>query len=1147
MTNNVINNSDLTKRRHQLNTVTQRGLRRMEEGKTKLPNGIAEAAKFVSWAKDFIGEAVKASPEASMVWAGVCIVIPLLTKPVIADEENRDGFTYVTTRMRYYVALEPLLLQLSRDPASVKSAPADLFADPFDELKKQIVGLYRHILDFQFRSILRFYRKWYKNYGQDLNPFSGEDWAETTKTIITLEETVRRDFEQINSLATRNELGNLNTEAKILSSYMQQLLSVAEEQLGVHKEHLNIAVEQLKIQEQIIEKLSTREEQQCFQLFRLTKDNKDDSYEWYKGRVEDRVEGTCQWFLNHQNFKSWLNEDMGILLTSADPGCGKSVLAKYLIDCVLPQSATVCYFFFKDQDQNTIQQALCALLHQLFSYKPSLIRHAMPEYSKSGTGLMNVTTSLWEILENAGADPEAGPVIFVLDALDECIESDFKGLMRMLKNHLHNPKAKSSKVKFLLTSRPYDSITSEFQDLVKTFPYIRIPGEDKSDDIGREVNCVIKHRVNQLAKKTGLSPEIKSHLEQRLLEIPHRTYLWVYLVFDYLESDGFKKTNRGIDLAISTLPESVNGAYEKILSRSRDRKMVRKALSIVLAATRPLTLAEMNIAVNIDASEKIDLEREEDFQGNLRHWCGLFISVYHGKVYFLHQTAREFLLSKLSTRTATLKETSTHKATPEVPIYWHNSISLREAHSVIAESCIVYLEFINSGMVVLPDKNGMPVASKYMVNDDFLKYSAINWTTHFRGACISDDEPIIHSVLNICNADLKSASVWFKMFWENTEYESCPTFTTILIAAYSGLEGIVKLLLEKGADIESKEDGEGWTALLVASKNGYETIVKLLLEKGADIESKDKWSRTALLIASENSHETIVKLLLEKGADIESKDKWSRTALLIASENGYETIVKLLLEKGADIESKDYDEGRTALSIASKNGDETIVKLLLEKGADIESKDNKGRTALLIASKNGDETIVKLLLEKGADIESKDNRGQTALSLASQNGYEIIVKLLLEKGADIESKEDGEGWTALLIASQNGDETIVKLLLEKGADIESKEDGEGWTALLIASQNGDETIVKLLLEKGADIESKDNKGRTALLIASENGDETIVKLLLEKGADIESKDNECCTALWYASRNRNQDTCEILLEKGAKPLSIEERKDLGLS
>ncbi|KAK7409434.1 hypothetical protein QQX98_008395 [Neonectria punicea] len=57
-----------------------------------------------------------------------------------------------------------------------------------------------------------------------------------------------------------------------------------------------------------------------------------------------------------------------------------------------------------------------------------------------------------------------------------------------------------------------------------------------------------------------------------------------------------------------------------------------------------------------------------------------------------------------------------------------------------------------------------------------------------------------------------------------------------LRAAESGHEGIVKLLLEKGANVEAKDD-YGWTPLLWAAENGHEGIVKLLLEKGADIEA----------------------------------------------------------------------------------------------------------------------------------------------------------------------------------------------------------------------------------------------------------------------------------------------------------------------
>jgi len=43
--------------------------------------------------------------------------------------------------------------------------------------------------------------------------------------------------------------------------------------------------------------------------------------------------------------------------------------------------------------------------------------------------------------------------------------------------------------------------------------------------------------------------------------------------------------------------------------------------------------------------------------------------------------------------------------------------------------------------------------------------------------------------------------------------------------------------------------------------------VKLLLEKGAELETKDEYyGRTPLSWAAENGHEAVVKLLLEKGA-----------------------------------------------------------------------------------------------------------------------------------------------------------------------------------------------------------------------------------------------------------------------------------------
>ena len=61
----------------------------------------------------------------------------------------------------------------------------------------------------------------------------------------------------------------------------------------------------------------------------------------------------------------------------------------------------------------------------------------MEQFSNNKENLINMTNSLWTILKNAVQDSQAGHVIVVLDALDECAKLEFKGLMRNVENQCH--------------------------------------------------------------------------------------------------------------------------------------------------------------------------------------------------------------------------------------------------------------------------------------------------------------------------------------------------------------------------------------------------------------------------------------------------------------------------------------------------------------------------------------------------------------------------------------------------------------------------------------------------------------------------------------------------------------------------------------
>ncbi|KAF4154399.1 hypothetical protein CNMCM6069_009417 [Aspergillus lentulus] len=264
--------------------------------------------------------------------------------------------------------------------------------------------------------------------------------------------------------------------------------------------------------------------------------------------------------------------------------------------------------------------------------------------------------------------------------------------------------------------------------------------------------------------------------------------------------------------------------------------------------------------------------------------------------------------------------------------------------------------------------------------------------------------------------------------------------TGLHLAAYFGLEGAVNTLLSEevattiqttdgsalpGARLELKDSFQ-CTPLSWAAVKGHEALVKQLLDKGADIDTRNRSGETPLSEAAANGHEAVVKQLLDKGADTDLKDEDGRTPLSWAAEYGHEAVVKQLLDKGADTDLKDED-GRTPLTWAARGGHEAVVKHLLQKGADPDLKDKYGQTPLSWAAENGHEVVVKQLLDKGASPDLRDNYGRTPVSWAAANGHEEVVKQLLDKGADIGIREE-DGQTPLSRAAEGGHKEVVKQL-----------------------------------------------------------------------------------------------------------------------
>jgi ankyrin repeat protein len=74
---------------------------------------------------------------------------------------------------------------------------------------------------------------------------------------------------------------------------------------------------------------------------------------------------------------------------------------------------------------------------------------------------------------------------------------------------------------------------------------------------------------------------------------------------------------------------------------------------------------------------------------------------------------------------------------------------------------------------------------------------------------------------------------------------------------------VVRLLIEHGADPNTRASRSGFAPLHRASENRRFEVVRLLIEHGANVEVQDKYGRTPLNIASGDQREKILELLLE--------------------------------------------------------------------------------------------------------------------------------------------------------------------------------------------------------------------------------------------------------------------------------------------
>jgi ankyrin repeat protein len=213
-------------------------------------------------------------------------------------------------------------------------------------------------------------------------------------------------------------------------------------------------------------------------------------------------------------------------------------------------------------------------------------------------------------------------------------------------------------------------------------------------------------------------------------------------------------------------------------------------------------------------------------------------------------------------------------------------------------------------------------------------------------------------------------------------------------AVYGGQPEIVKLLLERGANVNAVDGnagGRGETALHYAARSDAKSaaeIVALLLGSGAAVNVQDQAGNTPLMSAL--NHREIALMLLAQGADVNLRDTGGNTALMYAAARHLPGMIQILMKHGADINAQN-NAGTTALmntagAIDSVDDPET-VQAMLDSGAPCNHSNHDGYTALMYAAEQGLNGAVRVLMAAGADTGKRNKDGKTALQLANGNHH----------------------------------------------------------------------------------------------------------------------------------------------------------------
>ena len=388
---------------------------------------------------------------------------------------------------------------------------------------------------------------------------------------------------------------------------------------------------------------------------------------------DTRMSGTCEWFSTKTSYLKWntfTSEAPSVLWVTGKPAAGKTVLAGYAIGELQKLNADCSYFFFKygNKSKSRLSACLRSLAFQMACMNTQA-RETLLELHRDGFKFdKDNERTVWRTLFSCGILRTKMPEHFwVIDALDEC--TNFASLLDPMLAKLDQ----SIPLRILITSRETPKLDHHFLSLGShRFHRETISTADTLPDI----KLVVELKAKSVLLKDDRD---RAALVETILKKAEGSFLWTVLVLSELSNSYGEQE---IKEALENMPREMEPLYRRTLEMMTQatggKKLAKAILTWTTCATRPMTMKELDGALEMDVKDKFP-KLEESIQA----LCGHFVNVdKFGNVQMMHETAREFLMSD--------------------DLESEFAVNKMEAHTRIARACLMYL----TGEEMRPPRTG---------------------------------------------------------------------------------------------------------------------------------------------------------------------------------------------------------------------------------------------------------------------------------------------------------------------------------------------------------------------------------------------------------------------------------------------------------